>query len=546
MTPIHSGALERGRQAYRVRAWVEASDQFGFADAESPLDADDLGLAARAAYLTGREEESTTLLERAFHERIRHGDPEGAAVDANWLIFALLNRGESARAGGWIARAQRLVEASTQDCVARGYLLTPPGMQALFGGHPETALATFTQQREIGQRHNDPDLIAMAGFGQGQSLIALGRIAEGIAMLDEIMVAVTADETSPMVSGLVYCGMIASCLETFDPARAQEWTTALQRWCDSQPDLVPYRGQCLVHRAQIMQLHGAWLDAVDEARQALERFTAAGHPAAGDALYELAELNRLHGDFDGAEANYREASQFGREAQPGLALLRLAQGNVDAAAAGIRRAVDEATVGIARPRLLAAAVHISLASRDVAAARGAAGELATIAEDLGATQLTAMAAYAQATVLLADGDPGAALASARRSWSRWQSLGVPYEAARARVVVGLACRSLGDDDAARMEFDAAAQVFAALSAAPDLAGVEMLVGRPASKTSGGLSPRELEVLRLIATGRTNRVIAADLFLSEKTVARHVSNIFTKLGLASRAAATAYAYEHDLV
>lgn len=540
------GALEQSQRAYRAQAWGEAYRQFCVADRESPLAPEDLERAGRAAYLIGREDDYLMLIERAYHERVGHSDPEGAALDAFWLIFGLMLRGNGARASGWVARANRLVDDGARDCVASGYLRSGAALDELMRGDPGPALATFVSQRALGVRFGDPDLVALSGFGAGQALIALGRIAEGVALLDETMVAVTAGETSAMVAGLVYCGVIAACMETFDPRRAQEWTTALKHWCDAQPDLVPYRGHCLVHRAQIMRLHGSWVDAGDEAQHALARFTEARHPAAGDALYELAELQRLRGNFDSAETSYRDGNQFGRDAQPGLALLRLAQGNVDAAIAGIRRAVDEARASVARPPLLAAAVEISLAADDVTAARSAADELAQIADDLGASLLQAMSLHAHGAVLLAEGDAVEALAAARRSWSLWQALDVPYEAARARVVVGLACRSIGDEDAARMELEAAGQAFATLSAAPDLARIGALSGRPAVKAAHGLSPRELEVLRLVATGRTNRAIAADLTLSEKTVARHVSNIFTKLSLRSRAAATAYAYEHDLV
>jgi len=540
------GALEEGQRAYLAQAWREAYGRFCVADRDSPLTADDLERAGRAAYLVGREDDYLVLIERAFQDRLRRDDPEGAALDAFWLVYVLMLRGEWARAGGWVERARRLIDDGERDCVARGYLLAPGALQALMGGDAETAYTTFSEQREIGVRHGDQDLVVLAGFGQGQALIALNRVDEGVALHDEIMVAVTGGETSAIVSGLVYCGVIAGCMDTFDPRRATEWTAALQHWCDAQPDLVPYRGHCLVHRAQIMQLHGAWVDALDEAQLAFERFSQAAHPAAGDALYERAELQRLCGEFGSAEQSYHQASGFGRDAQPGLALLRLAQGNVDAAMAGIRRAIDETLARVARPRLLAACVEVSLAARDVTAARTAADELTAVAEHLPATQLQAMAAYAQGAVRLADGDPAGALAAARRAWSLWQSLEAPYEAARARVIVGLACRSLGDEDAARMELDAAGQAFATLSAAPDLARIGALSGRPAVKAAHGLSPRELEVLRLVATGRTNRAIAADLTLSEKTVARHVSNIFGKLRVTSRAAATAFAYEHDLV
>jgi DNA-binding CsgD family transcriptional regulator len=538
--------LERGRQAFGRQAWAAAYELLLAADENAPLGPEDLERAARAAYLTGRDESSVTLLERAFRERMRAGDPEGAALDGFWVVFGLMTRGEWARAGGWVGRARAAIDDGQKDCVARGYLLGHDGLQALMAGDAERAYATFSEEREIGRRFADPDLLTLAGFGQGQALIAMARVSEGIAVLDEVMVGVAGGETSAIVTGLVYCGVIAACMETFDPRRAQEWTTALNHWCNAQPDLVPFRGQCMVHRAQIMQIQGAWLDALEELRQAYERFSAAGHPAAGDALYEQAEVHRWRGELDSAERAYRQAATFGRDPQPGLALLRLAQGQLEAASAGIQRALDETTERFRRPRLLSAAAEIALEGKDVEAARAAADELAQLALERDVPLLWAMAAQAGGRVSLAEGDARTALAAARRAWSLWQELDAPYEAARARVVVALACRALGDEDAARMELDAAGQVFERLAAGPDLARVEALTGLAPGRAGGGLTAREVEVLRLVATGRTNRAIAAELFLSEKTVARHLSNMFTKLGVSSRAAATAYAYQHDLV
>jgi DNA-binding CsgD family transcriptional regulator len=538
-------ALDEGRRAFDGRAWSAAYELLRTADEQSPLEPDDLERAGRAAYLIGRDEASSALFERAFHRRMRSGDPEGAALSAFWLVFGLINRGEWARAGGWIGRVHAALDDG-RDCVARGYLLAPDAVQALMGGDAEIAYATFTEQREIGERFADRDLIALAGFGQGQALISMGRIAEGIAVLDEVMVGIIGGEASEIVTGLVYCGVIAACMETFDPRRAREWATALSHWCDSQPDLVPFRGQCLVHRAQIMQIQGAWAGALDELRRAIERFTTAGSPAAGDALYEQAEVHRLRGDFEAAERAYGQAAQFGRDPQPGLALLRVAQGQVDRASAGIRRALEETGEWSRRLRLLSAAVEIALECGDVAAARSTADELAELSARRTVPLLDAIAGRAAGAVLLAEGDARGALAAGRRAWSLWRELDAPYEAARARVLVAMACRSLGDEDAASMELDAARGVFEDLAAAPDLARVESLASPARARASGGLTAREVEVLRMVATGRTNRAIAGELFLSEKTVARHVSNILTKLGLPSRAAATAYAYEHGLV
>ncbi|MGH3385121.1 MAG: LuxR C-terminal-related transcriptional regulator [Nocardioidaceae bacterium] len=540
-------AAQRGRQHFATHAWADAYAALRAADETSPLAPTDLERLATAAYLVGKDTESAELLERAFRQLLDQGETARAARCVFWLGFGLMQKGEMARAGGWLARGQRLVEEAQVDCPERGYLLVPGAVQMLYEGNGAGAYELFDRAGHIGERFGEIDLTTFGRLGRGQSLIEQGQVREGLAFLDEAMVAVTADEVSPITAGVVYCAVIDACQRTYDLRRAREWTTALSHWCESQPDLVPYRGQCLVHRAEIMELQGAWPDAMQEATTACTLLSQPpGTPAVGDAYYRLGELHRLLGDFEVAEAAYRQASRWGREIQPGLALLRLAQGNVSAAAAGIRRAVEEVHGQSERPRLLAAYVEIVLAAGDIPAAHPAAEELTGIADRAGVPVLQALAAQSSAAFLVSDGQPGPGLRDARAAWVIWQRLDVPYEAARARVLVGLACRALGDEDAARMELDAARWIFAGLDAAPDLTRLDALSGAGTGGGDGRLTPREVEVLRLVASGRTNRAIATELFLSEKTVARHVSNIFGKLGLSSRSAATAYAYEHGVV
>jgi DNA-binding CsgD family transcriptional regulator/tetratricopeptide (TPR) repeat protein len=542
-----SDAIDRGREAFRRRAWGDAFAQLSAAESEPHLGLADLERLAAAAYLVGRVDDSVDVWARAHHDYMEAGEVARAARCAFWLAFILLNKGELGRGGAWVHRAQRLLDDGEQESVEQGYVSFCTSLRLAFEGDVDAAHAGFVQAAKVGDRFGDPELVALARVGEGRCLISLGEIAEGMALLDEAMVAVTAHEVSPAAVGDLYCTVIEGCQEVFDVRRAQEWTAALSRWCDSQPEVVLYRGQCLVHRAELMLLGGAWADAVAEVQRACDRLARpTSQRALGAAYYVRAELHRLRGEFAEAEVAYRKANQWGRQPQPGLAQLRVAQGRVDEAHATMRRVLDEAEDAVTRSRLLAPYVEIVLASGDVAAARGAADELSRIASQWNTPLLSALSSHATGSVLLAEGDARAALAAFRRAWAAWGELEAPYDAARAHVLIGLACRALGDEDSAQMEFDAARSVFLQLDAAPDVVRVEELARIPTQRVTGGLTVREVQVLKLVATGMTNRAIASELVISESTVATHVNSIFTKPGLSSRSAATAYAYEHDLV
>jgi DNA-binding CsgD family transcriptional regulator len=551
MHPVPSAAaasaLQQGRDAYRRQAWADAYARLSASEREASLGPEDLQRLATAAHLLGREAESADLWARAHQECLARGDPERAVRCAFWLAVGLLEKGEVAQGSGWLARARRLLDQGARDCVEWGYLLLPEGLQALDGGDAERATRAFARAAETGERFGDRDLVALARHGQGRALIRAGRIAEGVQLLDEAMVAVTAGEVSPLVAGDVYCSVISGCHEIFDWRRAREWTAALSRWCAEQPDLVPFRGECLLRRAEVMQLGGEWPVALAESRRACERLSdPPGQSGLGAAWYQVAELHRLRGETAEAEEAYRRASAHGRRPQPGLALLRLALGQPEAALAAITAALEETVAVRARARLLPAQVEIALAANGLTAARAAAVELADIAAGLNAPYLRAASSHANGAIRIAEGDARSALTSLRRAETIWREIEAPYEAARTRTLLALACRELGDEAGSEMELEAACSGFRRLGAALELARLERVGGRPVPIGAGGLSAREVQVLRLVAAGGTNRAIARQLGISEKTVARHLSNIFVKLGLSSRAAATAYAYEHDLV
>jgi DNA-binding CsgD family transcriptional regulator len=539
--------LARGRTLYAQGAWVESYESLERVDREASLAPEDLELLATAAYMSGRDDEQLSALERVHQAYLDRGERLRAVRCAVWLGVHLMLRGEVAHMTGWFRRAQRLLEKEKRDCVEQGYLLIATDLERRALGDWEAATSCAAAAAKVAERFGDADLLALALMNQGGYLVRLERVEEGLGKLDEAMVAAMAGELSPIVTGLVYCGVIDGCREVHELRRASEWTAVLTRWCDRQPGLVPFTGTCLVHRAELMQIGGDWRAALEEARLARERFLQRSNDvAAGLASYRQGEVLRLRGDLAAAEQAYREASRRGYEPQPGLALLLVAQNRIDAAVAAIDQVMAATTERVELVRLLPACVEIMLAAGESGRARSACVELEGIAASYGSAMLRALAAYARGAVELAGGDARGALVALRRARKLWQELDAPYESARARVLLARACRMVGDEETAVLELGAARAAFDGLGAAPDLAFVDSLEHGAVSSDSEGLTARELQVLRLLAAGESNKAIAAELVLSKRTVDRHVSNIFGKLRVSTRAAATAYAYQHELI
>ena len=539
--------VEQGRKSFAAHKWQQAFDLLAAADRNQPLAADGLEMLGRAAYMLGRDDEYVAALERAHAAHLDAGDLARAARCTLWIGHSYLFRGQGSRAGGWFARGRRHLDQLGTDCVEQGYLLIPVWLQQLGCGDLEAGYRTAREAADIGDRFGDADLSWLARDDQARALVGQGRIEDALRLVDEILVVATSGELSPVVTGIVYCNTIVFCRDVYELRHAWEWTDVLGRWCEAQPEMVAHNGLCLVHRAESLLLRGAPDAALAEARRAVERYSRGilNQFACGKAHYCQGEAHRHRGDFASAEAAFREAGNAGCDPQPGLALLRLAQGNGDAAAAAIRRAVGEATDSLRRAGMLPAYVQIMIAVGNMEMARAACADLEEISRARGSDVITAMAGYSRGALALAEEAPSAALTALRGALGVWHQLGATYEAARVRVLIGLACRALGDEDTARLELEAARAAFAAMGAKPDATDAAALVVRGADGNAHGLTARELEVLRLVAAGASNREIATALVISDHTVARHVQNIFVKLGVSSRTAAAAFAYANGL-
>lgn len=537
-----SSALDAGRAAAADRRWAAAYEELARAASAGDLDTEDLELLATAAFLRGEAGAAVGALTRAHGVALASGDVEGAARTAAWLAIFQLELGDLSHNLEWLPRGLRLANMISEPSAVSGLVQLAPAVAQLAGGDPLGAQARFDEVLAIAERFHDRDLWALASFGRGKSLIEVGDDTGGFACQDDAVAAVLGGDVSPIAAGLILCTIVGDAHIGFDLTRVVEWTRVLDEWCRAQPELVAFSGERHALRAALLTLRGAWAEASAAAELALAGSRAGDYRAAFGAPYWFAELQRLRGAFHSAADGYRRAGETSWEPQPGLALLHLVEGKVELAREEIRRSASAADP-FTRRYLLPAVVEVEVAAGDPGDARRALDELRTLGAPIATPMFAALAAFADGQVLLAEGDPRSALASARDALKAWRALGVPYEAARSRVLVGRALQTLGEAAAARSEFNAARVAFLELGAQPALAELEEHTGE---RRAGSLTAREVEVLRLVSTGLTNRAIGARLSLSEKTVARHLSNIFGKLGLSSRAAATAYAYENGLV
>lgn len=509
------------------------------------LSSADLELLAQAAFWVGRPRDSIPPRRELYARQLAAGDDAGAAVTA-WRLFCdHFDLDLTAAANGWLRRARRHA-AVLPDSIEQGYVSLGCAEWSRFTGEPQTAVGHARQAVRAGESADDADLTAMAQASEARALVMLGDVAGGVAMIDEAMLTAVDGRLSPFATGWVYCVLLTVCHELGDVRRATEWTDLALRWCQHLQDGGYFPGVCRLHQCEVRSLLGQWSDAEMEALRAAEELTAFGDYLVAEGHYIAGDIRRLKGDVEGARRAFRRAHELGRDPQPALALLQAAEGDVGGAQAALRVAAARATAPtMHRARLLAASAHVELRAGDIPAALTAIDALDEIASTTPSRMLRATALLARGEALLAAGDAHRALAVIHDASEIWHELSCPYEVAQARSLIGLAARLSGDDDTAERELDAARRGFEKLGAAPDAARCAALIAGRGNRPRG-LTEREIEVLRLVAHGRSNRDIAEALFISEHTVARHLSNAFRKLDVTSRAAATAFVFEHDLV
>jgi DNA-binding CsgD family transcriptional regulator len=534
--PDDDDIVASARAAYDRRDWRSARAAFRAADRQGDLATDDVYALANCSWWLGELDESLPVMERAYRLAVDERRPEVAGLVALDIGYTFALRGEEAQSSGWMRRAVRLLER-LPDAVERGYLRHVDFEVEFSARNLDAAYEAATDVAALGERFGDETLTALGTLGRGRILVRRGVVDEGVTLLDEAMVAAVSDRLDPSWAGNIYCHLMLACHEIADLRRAGEWTEITARWCQGMPGAGPFMGICRVHRAQVMQVRGAWDQAERELEHVYDELSHFDLEVVAEAHYVHGDVRRLRGDLGGAEARYRAALRLGRDPQPGLALLHLDRGRAESAAASLRLALATADGDrLERAKFLPAVVDVAVARGDVGTAQEAVGELEEIAATYGTTGLAAVALSARSALLVAAEEHEAAMPVLRRALLTWQQLGAPYEAARVRLRTARVCEALGDPEAGRLHRDAAEADLARLGAGP-------AVGDAAGPRSDGLTAREAEVLAFVASGRSNQQIADELVLSVRTVERHLATVYQKLGLQgrnARAAAVAYA------
>ena len=535
--------LEMARAAARERDWPRAREAYLQADRLQPLEASDVFALADCAWWLGRIDEALPAYERAHRLYLDAGEPAKAAKAALLLGAHAMERGEHVIGAAWMNRARRLL-ADAPTCAEHGYPLYFDLFASMGRGDLDEARVIAQRMQELGGRFDDPNLVALGVMGEGRVLLKRGDARSGMALLDEAMLAAVSDELHPVWTGGIYCHLMDVCHELLDVQRAGEWTQAAESWCDGVAEAVLYRGICRVHRAQVLQRQGAWSRAEQLAERASADLRGVHVGSVAEAHYEMGEIHRLRGDLVAAKDCYERAHDLGRDPQPGIALVWVAEGRADAAVTTLRSVMAGRGDRLGRVRIAAALVDAALAADAIHVAREACSDLSETADAYDSPGLHALEAQARGAVLLADDRTGDAITLLRTAVERWHELDAPYDTARTRVLLAQAYRASGDVNAASLELAAAHRTFRQLGAVLDARDAARM--RDGGSRPDGLTPREVEVLRELATGRTNQQVAAELHISDKTVARHLANTYRKLDVSTRSAATAYAFEHGLV